>query len=263
MQAGYDCFAGSDFIAQLHTRLRIGRKKDIYTGTELDNTALGRPLDRLAYFGIADYAAGKRTCYLTEKYLLTVFRPDCNRSMLVFLRSLRLERQQISSGMAFEICHKSRQRIEIDMDIEEIHIYRDFQHFFLEILRFIDFLYDYDFAIGGRSDYALSTHALPFRHTEKIRKKGEGDKPHDSGHYAHEQAVNEIYYASAYRQNAEITHKYCSETVSVYFHGLNEIKNYQEYRGYWKGKQRPVKTVKHASVSGQDVSGVLDTGMPF
>ena len=66
------------------------------------------------------------------------------------------ECQIILAGMVFVIGDFAVHRPEIDVDIEEVHIYGHLNTFLFQVFRLIDFLKYYDFAVSHAPRYGIT-----------------------------------------------------------------------------------------------------------
>ena len=83
--------------------------------------------------------------------------------MLVFLRGLGLESQEIMSRVVFIVRYLSVDRPEIGMYVEEIHIHRHLDAFPLKIFTLISFLDDDDLSVSYGRDGGGICHDIAVR----------------------------------------------------------------------------------------------------
>ena len=99
--------------------------------------------------------------------------------MLVELRGLGMESQEVFSGVILVIGHLTRDGPEVAVDVEEVHVHGNLDAVPLEVLFLIDLVHDYHLTVchGGNQLMVIYIGRFPVGHTEEI-----GDEYHENDH---------------------------------------------------------------------------------
>ena len=120
--------------------------------------------------------------------------------------------------MVFVVCHFSVHRPVIDVDVEEVHIYRHLNALTFDIFIFIYLVYNDNLSVSDRSHLIVLTYTHAVRYPEKEDHESHEEHRYDAQRIRNETPRNEAENKVRERCANEPDQQNCAVTVLMYYH---------------------------------------------